>query len=233
VATAFTWLVFTYLLAAVPFGVLLTTLYGGDVDIRSTGSGNIGATNAARVYGWSIGGPVLLLDVGKGLLPTLGAALVFPEGGLFYQGMVATVAWLGHCYSIYLGMRGGKGVATGAGGMLALTPTTTAMAALLWGALLAVTGRSSVASLGATAGLVLLVLVRTPDLALFVLLLAAGIVYAHMQNIRRIAAGEEEAVVRPVRWGRKAVDEEDVAALLDAAPGGAGEPPPLWREEGA
>lgn len=227
---ALTWLVFTYLLASVPFGVVLTTLYGGDADIRSSGSGNVGATNVGRVYGWKLGVPVLLLDLGKGLLPVLVASWILPGTGLLFPACVGTVAWVGHCWSIYLGFQGGKGVATGAGAMLALAPKPTLGAAATWIALLALTGRSSVASLGATLTLVALVWVWVPGLRVFAALLAAGIIYAHMQNIRRLARGEEQAVVTPVRWGRKAVEEEDVEALLDSGPAG-GDAPPLWRAD--
>lgn len=222
------WIVLTYLVAAIPFGLVLTTLYGGDVDIRSTGSGNVGATNVARVYGWKLAAGALTLDVAKGAVFTGLARLLWPDVGLWFAGLVAATAFLAHCFSVYLEFRGGKGVATGAGGMLAISPIPALCAAAVWAVTLKVTGRSSVAALLAATSLIgwsyWLDLSAMP----VVLFLAAGIAYTHVSNIRRLMAGEEAQIVRSVRWGRRQVP--DPAALLEQGPAGSNTAPPVWRE---
>lgn len=222
------WLLLTYLVGAVPFGLVISVLYGGDQDIRAVGSGNIGATNVLRVYGWRLALPTLVLDIGKGFLPTLGAVLLWPERGLWWPASVAAVAFLGHCYSIYLEFRGGKGVATGAGAMLAIAPVPIGLAAAIWALLLGLTGRSSVASLLAAIGLVGISAWWSPEVIPVVGLLAVGIVITHLSNIRRLAAGEESQVVRGVRWGRN-TSSRTGAAVVDQGPGGRA-PSPLWKE---
>ena len=223
----------TYLIASLPFGVIVTTLWGGDVDIRAAGSGNIGATNAARVYGWGLAAPVVALDVAKGFVPVLIARLVWPDLELWWASMIAVTAFVGHCYSIYLEFRGGKGVATGAGGLLAVTPIPTLIAAAVWGAVLAWTGRSSVAALLSAMVLVVVATLYNPYVVPLVLVLAVGVVITHLTNIGRLVRGQETAVIQPVRWRRSGTGEdEDTDRALQEAPGGQGNPlPALWIEE--
>ena len=221
------YLLLTYLLAAVPFGIGVTTLWGAGIDIRAAGSGNIGATNVARVYGWRLAGWVVALDVSKGFLPTFGALLLWPERG-WWSGLVAAVAFIGHCWPVYLEFKGGKGVATGAGALLALAPLPSAVGFALWSALLALTGRSSVAALGATLAVVGLVAWLTPGVLIIVLCLAMGIAVRHYANIRRLMAGEEQAVIRPVRW-RRGTEGRSAEAALGESPAGESALPPLWR----
>lgn len=226
---ALCWLWLTYLVAAVPFGLLLTTLYGGDEDIRAEGSGNIGATNVARVYGWRLAVPVMLLDVGKGLVPVALAQLFWPDASRVWFGAVALTAFAGHVWSVYLSFNGGKGVATGAGVMLGVAPIPTLIAASAWSITLLISGRSSVASLIATAVLVGALWQLDPQVLPIGALLSFGIFVSHSANIRRLVAGDEAAIVRPVRWGRAGTDKaEDPALLLTRGPSG-GEPLPVWR----
>jgi glycerol-3-phosphate acyltransferase PlsY len=209
---------------------VVTTLRGGDVDLRAAGSGNIGTTNVARLYGWRTAIGVLLMDVAKGLLPVLYAVALFPSAGLWWPTLVGATAFVGHCYPITLGFRGGKGVATGGGAMLAIAPQPTLIAAAAWLALLGLTGRGSVASLGATASLVLAILALEPAVLPAAVLLAAGVFATHTSNLRRLAQGEEAAVVQGVRWGRTAAHRpEQVAAMLEQGPAGTGPRPSLWR----
>jgi glycerol-3-phosphate acyltransferase PlsY len=226
---ALLFLLLTYLVAAVPFGLLLTMLAGGDVDPRSEGSGNIGATNVARLYGWGLGARVMLLDAGKGFAPVAIAGLLFPEWGLRWQGAVAMAAFVGHCFPVYLSFSGGKGVATTAGSMLAMLPGPTAVAVLVWGVMLRVSGRSSVASLLATVTLVAITAMERPDALWVVGTLGMGVFAMHSSNIRRLISGREAPLLPPVRLGHAArQDEEDVDAWLGQGPAGGAPPPSLW-----
>jgi len=93
-------LLWTYVVAAIPFGLVLTTLWGAEGDLRNEGSGNIGATNVARVFGWKLAAPVLVLDAGKGAVPVLIANLWWPQAGPFWLALVAITAFVGHCWSV-------------------------------------------------------------------------------------------------------------------------------------
>ncbi|MBX2796490.1 MAG: glycerol-3-phosphate 1-O-acyltransferase PlsY [Myxococcales bacterium] len=219
-------LALTYLVAAVPFGLVVTTLYGGDDDLRTTGSGNIGATNVARVYGWSLAAWVVLLDSAKGLIPVLLARALWPDAGVIWPGTVVLVAFAAHVYPVYLEFRGGKGVATGAGGLLALSPWSVVPAIAVWMALLHLSGRSSVAALGAATSLVGIASWVDPGVLPVVAALCLGILTTHVPNIRRLIRGEENTVVQPVTWGREV---GKAAQHLTQGPSG-GPAPERWRE---
>lgn len=229
-ASAVCLLLLTYLLAAVPFGLVLATLFGGDLDIRSEGSGNIGATNVARLYGWRVAAPVLLLDLAKGLVPVLLADQVVPGQGVWWPCLVGLVAYLGHCYPVYLSFRGGKGVATGAGVMLALAPGPALAAIATWALVLFATGRSSASSLAAVVVLIASVAAVAPAILPLGLVLGFWVVQRHIANIRRLVIGAEDAIIRPVRWGRAADVGADPEALLAAGPSGSPTAAPVWRE---
>lgn len=218
------------LVAAIPFGLVVTSLFGGDQDLRTHGSGNIGATNVARVYGWRLAGLVIALDMAKGFLPVLVARWLWPADGVWFPSIVMLACVFAHCFPPYLDFRGGKGVATGAGGLLALSPYVTVPAVAAWIAILGITGMSSVAALGGTAAAFLLALTIHTEVLPAVFLLGLGIVATHVPNIRRLLRGDEASIIRPVRWGRGATATDDVAVLLQQGPGG-GPAPPSWREE--
>lgn len=232
VADAVAALALTYLLASIPFGLVLTTLYGGDLDIRTAGSGNIGGTNVARVYGWRLAAVVIGLDVAKGFLPVAASLWTWPDAGPAWHGAVLLTAFLAHCFPIWLEFHGGKGVATGAGGLLALTPVSAGPAVLVWGAALLATGRSSVAALLATATVVVVAAGWDRGVLPVVGALAAGIVLTHVTNLRRLARGEEAPVVRPVRWGRSAAaDPARPTPEQVLREGPAGRSAAIWREK--
>lgn len=229
---ALSWLLITYLVGSTPFAVVLSTLYGtSDTDVRTGGSGNPGATNVARLYGWGLGGAVLACDVGKGALPVVLARLLWPTWDPWFGAAVALAAFLGHIFPVYLEFRGGKGVATAAGGMLALAPLPTLAAAALWTGLLALTGRSSVAALGATFAMLGLAWWLSPEVLPLVALLAGAIAVTHTPNLRRLWRGEENRIVRPVRWskaprsgGAEALEEGPAGGLAGVSDGWGGEP---------
>jgi glycerol-3-phosphate acyltransferase PlsY len=214
------YLALAYLLAAVPFALVVTTLFGDGPDVRESGSRNIGATNVKRLYGWELAVPVLLLDMAKGFVPVALAQLLWPEFGLWWPALVAATAFLGHCYPVYLEFHGGKGVATGAGALLAVTPGPTSLAALTWAAVLLLTGRSSVAALTACLALVGLVWWLDEAALPVALVLGLGIAWTHLANIRRLIRGEEAQVVRPVRWRRSPDDGPTAVDVLSQTPSG-------------
>jgi glycerol-3-phosphate acyltransferase PlsY len=181
-----------YLVGSIPTGVLLAARRG--VDLRSRGSGNIGAANAARTLGRALGLLTFVGDAAKGFLPTWGAIRV----GLSPTevAIVGFAAFLGHLYPLYLGLRGGKGVATAAGLFLAIAPTATAVAIVVWIGLYAAWRIVSIASLGAAlsfpAALVMLGAPRAHLACASATLIF--IVWKHRGNIQRIAERREGKV---------------------------------------
>lgn len=186
------YLLLAYLIGSIPVGLILATLYA-DIDIRETGSGNIGATNVLRSTGRSLGLVTLVCDMVKGLLPTLGAFLLFEHAA--WAGVVGLLTVAGHCWSIYLELRGGKGVATGAGVMLALAPLPTLLTAAVWAISFAVSRRSSVSALLALPVLQLALAWLAPEWLWVGIILGAVLVLRHRDNIRRILQGEEQRMV--------------------------------------
>jgi len=180
------YLLLTYMLASIPTGPILATLYA-DTDVTAHGSGNIGATNVNRVLGRRFAIPTLVGDLLKGLIPVAAAPWVLDNA--WFPGIVGLLAFSGHCWSAYLGFRGGKGVATAAGVMLGLAPLCTVLVATAWGAAVLFTKR---ASLGALVGVVALPSIvggLQPDLLWVALLLALGVLLRHRSNISRLLAG--------------------------------------------
>ena len=180
-----------YLCGSVPFGVLLTRWRRG-VDVRSAGSGNIGATNVTRVAGKRLGAVVLGLDALKGALPVLLSVRLQPAApGL--HAAVGLAAFFGHVYPIWLRLRGGKGVATALGVLLALVPQAALAGAVVY---VAVVAARRVSSLGSLAGALTAVAVavgtaRAPEYALLALLLLLLVVWTHRGNIARIVRRSE------------------------------------------
>jgi glycerol-3-phosphate acyltransferase PlsY len=179
-----------YLAGSMPFGYWLVRTTRG-VDIRTVGSGNIGATNVWRTFGRRYGLTVLLLDTAKGFVPALVGTLV--AGHL--AGVVAgAAAMLGHSRPIFLRFsKGGKMVATTGGAFLGVAPIVGGLGAAVWIVLFALTRYASVASMGAALSLPALAAVLGygwPVIA-FGGAAAAGVILLHRQNIRRLAAGTE------------------------------------------
>jgi glycerol-3-phosphate acyltransferase PlsY len=169
-----------YLAGSVPFGVLLTRWRRG-VDVRRDGSGNIGATNVARVAGKKLGAVVLLLDALKGSLVVLLALWLLP-GAPRVHAAVGLAAFLGHVYPVWLKLHGGKGVATALGVLAVLA------GALVYAGLVAAWRVSSLGSLagGVTAVLVAALTARAPEYAWLSALLFALILWTHRGNIQRL-----------------------------------------------
>lgn len=184
------WLVIAWLVGAFPTGVVVGTLFA-DIDITSQGSGNIGATNMNRVLGRGYGVATLVVDMLKGLLPVVLAALVWPEAPTWYAGLLGLLAFAGHCWSPFLDMRGGKGVATSAGVMLGLAPWPTFLAAAVWVGVVLATRKSSLGALVSVVLLPLLTLLFSPAATWVAVLLGLGVVARHKDNLARLRAGTE------------------------------------------
>jgi len=180
-----------YLIGAIPTGLLLTRMLGGE-DIRKAGSGNIGATNVYRVAGRKLGIITLAGDCLKGVIPLVVAQQVF---GLTGNGLalVAMAAFIGHCFPVYLGFKGGKGVATALGIFLVLSPWAVLGALLVFIAVLWKWRFISLASISAAAIIPFLVMLISRSLPLFgaTLLIAALVIWRHRANIERLRAGTE------------------------------------------
>jgi glycerol-3-phosphate acyltransferase PlsY len=179
-----------YAAGSIPFAWLVARAWGG-IDIRRHGSGNPGATNVWRVLGPGPGAAALLLDAAKGYVPVAWAL-----GASEAAGVAAAVgAVAGHAFPVFLGLRGGKGVATGAGAFLALAPAETALAAAGFGIVFGATGVVSAGSIAAAATLGVTAAVRrgldpTP-VAVAAGALAALVIARHAPNIRRLLDGTE------------------------------------------
>jgi glycerol-3-phosphate acyltransferase PlsY len=179
-----------YALGSVPFGLILTQVFGAG-DLRSIGSGSIGATNVLRTGRKGLAAATVLLDAGKGVLAVLLASRLWP--GL--EGLAAIAAVIGHCFPVWLKFKGGKGFATAAGVCVALAWPVALGCAAVWAAVLAISRISSVSSLASvcTAPLAAWFLSERP-LAQALLAIAVIVVVQHRANIQRLLAGTEPKV---------------------------------------
>jgi acyl phosphate:glycerol-3-phosphate acyltransferase len=197
---ALPWLLASYLVGAIPASYLAARVVRG-IDLREHGSRNLGATNLYRVLGWRFAIPVGLFDIAKGAVPVLLFAPRVDPSPLVGL-LCGIVAVLGHVYSVFVRFRGGKGVATAAGVMLAITPAALGVALLVWLVLVFLTGYVSVGSIGAAMVFPLAVLVleppEQPEILWLDVAVAAAIVWLHRANIRRLLDGTEN------RFGRRA-----------------------------
>jgi acyl phosphate:glycerol-3-phosphate acyltransferase len=190
-------LVVAYGLGSIPTSHLAGRLRG--VDLRRHGSGNLGATNAFRVLGWRAALPVMVVDMAKGWVPTALFPLWAATGRVEWALAYGALAILGHVFSVFVGFKGGKGVATSAGVFLALAPWAVLIGFVVWGISVVLTRIVSVGSILAALVLPVAVFATNAPWTVFWLALALSlfVIYAHRGNIRRLARGEEN------RLGRK------------------------------
>ena len=186
-----------YLLGSIPFGLILTRLSGAG-DLRTIGSGNIGATNVLRTGRKGLAAGTLLLDMGKGLAAVL-IARQWLAGSLAEAPQIAAAgAMIGHCFPVWLKFRGGKGVATMMGVSLGLSAMVSAVYAVVWIAMLAVTRISSLAGMtAAVAAPVAALALGHRELAPVLAGLALLVLWLHRANIARLRAGTEPSVGGP------------------------------------
>ena len=185
-----------YFLGSIPFGVILATLFGG-TDIRKSGSGNIGATNVARVVGPLAGTLTLVFDIAKGA----GAVLLaekLSNGSARWMMIAGIAALVGHCFPVWLKFKGGKGVATAGGVFLVLSPLACLAAVILFLLVVIFWRYVSLGSVSAAAAMPLLVYFlwaprHRPPLAVTLGALAAAllIIYKHRGNLQRLLEGAE------------------------------------------
>ena len=182
--------VLAYLLGSIPFGLILTRVFGAG-DLRKIGSGNIGATNVLRTGRRSLAAATLLLDGGKGAL----AVLIADRFGSDIAVAAAGFAVIGHLFPVWLGFKGGKGVATALGVFLALAPFTGLIACLVWLLVAFASRYSSLAALVAIGTSPISAwLLYDPARAGLALGLAVLIFLRHHENIARLAAGQESPI---------------------------------------
>jgi acyl-phosphate glycerol 3-phosphate acyltransferase len=199
-----------YLLGSIPTSVWIGKAFHG-IDVREHGSGNAGATNTIRVLGWKTGIPVLIIDLAKGWLAAMLPVFlkIAPHGTAQLtdlQILTGVIAIFGHIFPLYAGFRGGKGVATVAGAMLAIHPLLTLSCFGVFLIVLLTTGIVSVSSMsmGIAFPILLFILFDTPSLIfkIFSVFVAVALLVTHRNNIRRLLKGEEKKL-----FGRKPKEE--------------------------
>jgi len=193
----------SYLVGSIPFGLVLGRVAG--IDVRTAGSGNIGATNVARLAGKKLGALTLACDVLKAILPMVAASWLLPESSLkeVWVGLCGGAAFLGHLFPLYLSFRGGKGVATALGVFLYLAPGAALVDMLIFAGVVYNWGFVSLGSLTASLlmpGLVWL-LYGSASKSLLALVVAALIWLKHRENILRLVRHEEKS------WKKKDPDQ--------------------------
>lgn len=180
-----------YLLGSVAFGLVMARVFGLG-DLRAVGSGNIGATNVLRTGNRPAAFFTLLLDAGKGAIAVLIARAIAGEDAAQLAGFMA---FLGHCFPVFLGFRGGKGVATFLGTLLALAFPVGALACATWAVTAAISRISSLSALVAAAlSPVWMMVTGRPDGVVLAILLAALVFVRHQPNIARLLKGEEPRI---------------------------------------
>jgi glycerol-3-phosphate acyltransferase PlsY len=190
-----------YALGSIPFGLLIVMATRGG-DIRQSGSGNIGATNVTRTAGAFAGALTLLLDAAKGYFPVWLAAR-WSVGSARWLTIAAVCAVFGHMFPVWLGFRGGKGVATSVGAFIPICANAVIAAAVLWIVVVFFWRYVSLGSIAAAAAMPILVyLLYAPGhapptvLSFGTMLISVAVIWKHWQNVERILAGTENRIMR-------------------------------------
>ena len=181
-----------YLLGSIPIGFIIGNLK--NIDIRQHGSGNIGTTNAFRILGPTAGCIVLIGDVSKGIVPVILSQYLTgnPNMGLL-SGLCAIA---GHNYSLFLRFKGGKGVATGAGVIFALSPIVFWGTVMIWGIVVLVSRYVSLGSIIAAAFLPVMMIYfkESASFIIFTFIISIFVIYRHRGNIQRLLQGNERKI---------------------------------------
>jgi glycerol-3-phosphate acyltransferase PlsY len=192
---------FGYLIGSIPFGIIISRLFG--IDIRKVGSGNIGATNIYRALGPVPASLVFILDLLKGTVSVYLAQFILPSSPAFVSKELIIVisglaAVIGHMYPVYLGFKGGKGAATSLGILLGIAPDLFVIAIIYVALAIAVTRYVSVASITGVILLSILMLAfhKPIEYSFATVIVAILIIYKHLPNIKRLLSGKEHKI-----WG--------------------------------
>lgn len=184
-------LLFGYLLGSIPFGLVLTKMAGLG-DLRSIGSGNIGATNVLRTGNKKLAATTLLLDALKATAAALIAHAVFGHNAALFGGFAA---FIGHLFPVWLGFKGGKGVATYIGTLLGVAPLMVLVFAVAWLSVAFITRYSSLSALVATLVIpVVLWILGVEEAAVVTAVMTVITYWRHKQNIERLIAGTESKI---------------------------------------
>ncbi|MCL2390735.1 MAG: glycerol-3-phosphate 1-O-acyltransferase PlsY [Endomicrobia bacterium] len=184
------YLIFAYFCGAIPFAYIISK-FAANVDIRTVGSGNPGATNVFRAVGKKAGIITFILDALKGFLPVLFAIHI--DNSFSYSVAVATMTMVGHMFTVFLKFKGGKGVATACGAFLALMPFPTLIAFAVFALVFVFSGYVSLGSVCAALSLPLASYFSgyALEAVIFAFALASIIIYKHKANMQRLRRGEE------------------------------------------
>ncbi len=192
--------IFAYLLGSIPNGYIFGKKFAGK-DIRNYGSGNVGATNVARVAGYKVGLLVAILDIAKGYVAVLLAQyLLLPEYSMGFVFAVVLLAVIGHNWSVFLSFNGGKGVATSVGIILRLFPYSLLVLFIVWIIMIIITKMVSVGSiLGAISLPFSVALIYSTDTSylIFSTIITLLIIFSHRSNIKRLINGNENKMSWP------------------------------------
>ncbi|HRR95701.1 MAG TPA: glycerol-3-phosphate 1-O-acyltransferase PlsY [Candidatus Ratteibacteria bacterium] len=194
-------LIFSFIFGSVPFGYILCKIIK-KIDIRKYGSGNIGATNVYRVCGGFLGSSVLFLDIIKGYIPVFISRNFF-EFSSIISILIGLAAILGHTFSPFLKGKGGKGISTSFGVIIALFPLSAFCSFIIFVLVLFIFHIVSVASITASFFLPISIYISSKDipLTIFGIIIFIFIIYTHRENIKRLKKGKEKRIILP--WEKK------------------------------
>ena len=183
-----------YLLGSIPFGYIVGKLFK-KIDIRELGSGNIGATNVFRILGPSLASLVLIGDIGKGIL-SIYLVRFLNIDNLLISTIAGLVVICGHDWSLFLGFKGGKGIATTFGVVFALNPTISILAVIVWGIVLVTTRYASLSSILAIISIfIFTILFKQPyEYIIFSAIILVLGIFNHKDNIKRLRSGNERKI---------------------------------------
>jgi len=193
--------IFSFILGSIPFGYVLCKIIK-KIDIRKYGSGNIGATNVYRVCGGFLGSSVLFLDIIKGYIPVFISRNFF-EFSSIISILIGLAAILGHTFSPFLKGKGGKGISTSFGVIIALFPLSAFCSFIIFVLVLFIFHIVSVASITASFFLPISIYISSKDipLTIFGIIIFIFIIYTHRENIKRLKKGKEKRIILP--WEKK------------------------------
>lgn len=188
-----------YLLGSIPFGYIVGKLFK-KVDIRELGSGNIGTSNAFRILGPSLASLILIGDIGKGIL-SIYLVRYFNIDNLLILTIAGLVVICGHDWSLFLGFKGGKGIATTFGVVFALNPTISILAVTIWVIVLIITKYTSLSSILAMISiLVFTILFKQPyEYIVFSAIIIVLSIFKHKENIKRLKLGKERKIGEKIK----------------------------------